>query len=121
MNLEHELRRALTRKDPPDGFEEKVLTRASAHPPSRFALRRTSPSHLRGLRWRRRKWLALPLAASLIAAVAWDRHRDVQLERQAEAERTAYEATLALHIAGEKLAAVQRKLQGVNHQGVNNQ
>lgn len=100
MNLDHELRQALKRQDPPAGFADSILRRAAiaGQPP-------VTPVRS----WRRR-WLPLPIAASLLAtAFGWNHY--LQLQQQAEAEQAAYEITLALHIAGEKLADVQKKIQ----------
>lgn len=100
MNLDHELRQALKRQDPPAGFAEHILRRAAI-------AGRAPVTPLRS--WRRR-WLPLPIAASLfVAAFGW--HHYLQLQREAEAEQATYEITLALHIAGEKLADVQKKIQ----------
>lgn len=98
MNLDHELRQALRRPDPPPGFEQRVLSRIAGRDPGPALPVR-----------HRRRWLALPLAASLVGAFAWGHH--LQVQRRATAERAAYEVSLGLQIASEKLLAVQKKVE----------
>jgi hypothetical protein len=102
MNLDHELRQALKRREPPLGFSEGVLER----------IKTAGKSAPIPIQPRRRRWLALPIAASLAVAIGWGYH--AQLQRQSEAQRAAYEVTRALHIAGEKLAGVQQKVYELN-------
>jgi hypothetical protein len=100
MNLDHELRQVLKPQDPPAGFAENVLRRATITDQAP-----TTPPHSR-----RSRWFALPIAASLLAA-AFGWHHYVQRQRQTDAERATYEVILALHIAGETLVEVQKKVQ----------
>jgi hypothetical protein len=98
MNLDHELRQALRRPEAPPGFEQSVLSRIAGR----------DPGPALPVRYRRR-WLALPVAASLVAAFGWGYH--LQVQRRAAAERAAYEVSIGLQIAGEKLLAVQKKVE----------
>jgi hypothetical protein len=96
MNLERELRRTLQRKDPPPGFERRVLTRLArgetvASPPGR-------------LPWRR---FALPLAASLVMIVGASYVVHVREQQQAREQwlagaRATSEVARALSIASER-------------------
>ena len=109
MNLDDELRLALQRKNPPAGFDRRILTRiASGDTVSNPASRP---------RWRR---FVLPIAASLLftfSGTYYVQQREQWVARQqwAAAERATRDVTLALHIASEKLAAVQTKVQEMNH------
>jgi uncharacterized protein HemX len=107
MNLEHELRRALRRKDPPSGFHEKVLSRIAAGETPRT---RTTISI-----WPR---VALPLAASLMLAFGGTYYVHRQQERQArelrvQTEQATREVVLALQIASEKISAAQAKVEEI--------
>lgn len=101
MNFEDELRRAFRRQPAPSDFADCVLARLerpdvlpAATPPSRVPAR---------------KWLAAVAASTLlvIGGAQYYMHQ----QTVAEAERVQQEVRLALQIAGEKLALVQRKLQ----------
>ncbi len=103
MDLERELRQALTRKNPPRGFDEKVLGRIASGeqvespvPPARWA------------------GYALPLAASLAIVAGGSYYVWQQEQQQRETERTARNVVLALQIASEKVSAVQMKVQEIS-------
>lgn len=109
MNLDHELRKALARKDPPPGFDQTVITRIASGETGRHGSSR--PRRLR---------LALPLAASLLLAsgaayyINYEEHQRAQLQR-AEMERTTRDVSRALQITSDTLAGVRAKLQETNH------
>ena len=105
MNLEHELQQALKRRNPPRGFEERVLARIA----SGETVQPPGPQ----LSWTRH---ALPVAASL-AILAGGSYYFWQYERQqqAQTERAAHDVVLALQIASEKVSAVQLKVQEIRH------
>ena len=108
MNLDHELRRALARKDPPAGFERTLMARIASGAPVR---RMAQP------RWRHRA--LLPVAASLILTFGGTYYLQQRQEQRAHeqrllAERATTQVTLALRIASEKLAMVQSKVQEMN-------
>ena len=107
MSLEHELRRALSRKDPPAGFDDRVLARVAA----RETVRMTPP---------RRRWphAVLPLAASLMLAFGATYYMQQQQERERREERlqteqAAQDVVLALQIASEKISAAQAKVEEI--------
>ena len=109
MTLEHELRRALKRTDPPSGFDDRVLLRIAAGETVRMADTRR--------RWAR---AVLPLAASLILAFGAtyyvQQHHDRQArEAQVQTEQTARDVVFALQVASEKVAAAQTKVQELTH------
>ena len=105
MNLERQLRRALERKDPAAGFDNRVMSRvataAGAQPVTRA---------------RRNSVVFLPVAASLILAfgaayyVQQQRSADVA---SAHTEQAAHDVVLALQIASEKIAAAQAKVEEI--------
>ncbi len=97
--IDNELRRALRRVDPPEGFADRVRERVSQpvsrkHPPLAFA------------RW--------AIAAALVIAVtggAWyraEQQRDVQ--RRAQGEDAKRQVLVSLNIASHKLRAIEMKV-----------
>jgi uncharacterized protein HemX len=107
MSLEQELRRALTRKDPPSGFDDRVLSKIAAGDTARVPV--GAP------RWRR---VSLPIAASLMLAFGGTYYMQQQqqrraLEAHAQAEQTARDVMLALQIASEKIVAAQNKVEEI--------
>lgn len=108
MNLDHELRQALKRKDPPGGFDRNVLARIAAGEVVRNPDFRPS--------WPR---FLLPVAASLVLTLAGmyyvhERGQRDAREQRIEAERATIEVTAALRIASDKLATVQTKVREFN-------
>ena len=103
MSLEQELRRALRRKEPPSGFDDRVL--------SRIASGETVPVPEARSAWTR---VYLPLAASLMLAagaatyVQYQQYQQrVTQEQQANAERATRSVVLALQVASETVSAAQ--------------
>ena len=112
MNLEHDLQQALRRKEPPEGFEDRVLERVASGEPERAALPTSD--------WRR---FAMPIAAS-IAIVIGGSYYVIQRDAQslvpastpyAEGERAAHNVVRALAIASEKVSEVQNKVEEITH------
>lgn len=101
--LEEELKSALRRVEPPEGFAERVAARAA-----REAARQPQRAGWRGL-FRGRTWrwaLATGFAALL---VVWGAVHSIREQRaRAEARVARAEARVALQIAGAKLNAVLR-------------
>jgi hypothetical protein len=95
--LDHELRRLLSRKEPPDGFAERVL-------------RRAQPAEQRSaLPAPRRHFVRWAMAAALVAAVTGGmEYRERRQRAAGEAARA--QVVQALQIAGSKLQLVQTKL-----------
>ena len=94
-DLESQLRAALRRVEPPEGFSSRVIARLeAARTRPRAALRFRSP----GARW----WLSAALAASLLIAVGL--HARIQRERETAAGLEARrEVIQALHLTHQKL------------------
>ena len=111
MNLEHDLRQALKRKDPPQGFSERVVNKLGS---SDVEVPRTPAS------WHR---FALPIAASLILAASGSyfvQQHNTHQTRQQQSQyrqnaRAAHDVVRALQIASEKVSAVQVKVQEMTH------
>jgi hypothetical protein len=103
MNLESDLRAAFKRKPAPPDFAVHVL--------ARLEHRDVAPVNVVARSARRLpvRWLAAAAAVVLLAIGGADYY--IRQQTIAEAERVKKDAMLALHIAGEKLALVQRKLQ----------
>ena len=107
MSLEQELRRALRRKDPPSGFDDRVLSRMAAGETVRLAQPQT--------RWAR---LSLPIAASVMLAFGatvymQQQQQRLEQEQQARVEQSAREVVLALQIASDTIAAAQAKVEEI--------
>jgi uncharacterized protein HemX len=107
MSLEQELRRALKRKEPPSGFDDRVLSRILNGDSARIS----TP---------RRNWMqaVLPIAASLMVAVGATYYMQQQQQRQArtsqaETEQTVSDVVLALQVASETIAAAQAKVEEI--------
>jgi hypothetical protein len=96
MSIEHDLRRALRPKQPPDGFMQRV--RARIHNES------VAHSHPADARLRHTRWLAAAAALVLMTGGTWQYLRHQQMRsKTAKAEVMA-----ALTIASEKLQLVRQ-------------
>ena len=113
MNLEHDLREALKRKDPSREFDIRVQTRIAS------GGRPAAPDRPVGAH----KWM-LPLAASLLIAMSgayymqYPRVADAPAPIPNEGEharRAAQDVVTALAIASEKVSAVRAKVQEMTH------
>jgi anti-sigma-K factor RskA len=108
MNMDHELRDALRRRQAPADLADRVLARINEQ---QAAARQTgpTPSRLRqgdgGQSMRR--WLA---AAAVLAVAAGGAERYYTQQQAAEAARVQQELRIALQITSETLAVVQGKL-----------
>jgi hypothetical protein len=95
-HLENELRAALARRDPPDGFADRVMARVPRH-----AGRKT---------WIPSPWMAA--AAALLVAMlgggAYEYRRAAEL--RADGERAKSELVFALGLASEKLQSTKTKV-----------
>ena len=97
--LEDELRLALSRREPPPGFAERVLARARA--------RQTQPQRPPLFQWR---WLA---AVAALVVVAAGLHFFEERRRRREGEQAKQQVMLALQLTGSKLRYAQERLQAV--------
>lgn len=107
MSLEQELRRALKRKDPAIGFDDRVLSRIARGEKARSMPPRRTRAHA-----------VLPIAASLMLAFGATYYVQQQQQRQARAAQAATEQTvtdvvLALQVASETVAAAQAKVEEI--------
>ena len=99
MNIDHELRDALRRKEAPRDLAERVLERIkeAPAPPSR------RPAQTSGIR----RWLA---AAAVLALAAGGADQYYKQQQAAETARVREELRTALQITNDTLAHVQSKL-----------
>jgi anti-sigma-K factor RskA len=108
MNMDHELRDALRRKQAPADLADRVLARINEQ---QAPARQTGPaaSRLRqGYGGQSvRRWLA---AAAVLAVAAGGAERYYTQQQAAEAARVQEELRIALQITSETLAVVQNKL-----------
>jgi len=97
--MDHELKRALRRVEPPAGFAGRVLARAAnenqGRPPSRG---------FRGF------VAGFAAAAALAIVVSGGLRYRAEQRRQAQGEEARRQVLLSLRIAGSKLQAIQAKL-----------
>jgi hypothetical protein len=98
--LEEELRNAMQRKEPPEGFAGRVLARVQETRQSAW----TGIFASRGLRW------ALAGAMCLALAVAGVEYKRAHDER-ARGEAAKQQLMLALRITADKLQLAQEKVQ----------
>jgi len=104
--LEEELRKALRRVDPPEGFAERLIAQAAATQRRRHAI-----FAWRGLQWALTGALCLALAAGGVE------YRQVRVER-ARGEAAKAQLMLALRITANKLQLAQAKVQQRNAQQI---
>jgi hypothetical protein len=98
--LEDELRNAMRREEPPEGFVERTLARASAPRQNAWI----GIFARQGVRW------ALAGALCLVLAVAGIEFKRAQVER-ARGEAAKAQLMLALRITADKLQLAQEKAQ----------
>jgi glucose uptake protein GlcU len=112
--LDDELKIALRRDEPPEGFAARVLERIQASPVE-AALQPVGkswwPISAFRLNWLPGRWLTAGALACalLLVTVGVYRHRQEEQARQ-EAERAKAQVVLALQIASAKLNIAQRKV-----------
>lgn len=104
--LEEELRNALSREDPPEGFAERVLAEAARTAPSVWRRLFAMPI----LRW------AMAGAVCLMLAVAGIEYKQARQE-QARGEAAKEQLMQALHITASKLQLAQEKVQNLDASG----
>ena len=98
--LEDELKRALWRDEPPDGFAERVLAAAEERGQSAWSRLFARP----GFRW------ALAGAMCLMLAVIGTEYKKAQ-DEQARGRAAKAQLMLALRVTAEKLQFAQEKVQ----------
>jgi len=105
--LDNELKNLLRRKDPPEGFAERVMTRLDERP-ARVTFARRFYAFFRRpvLRW------AAVAAVCVVAVLGVVRYQHEQRTR-AQAERASQEAIVALRITNEEIDAALERAQHV--------
>lgn len=109
--LEQELRRALRREDPPEGFADRVLarTRPALAPKTGLWERALGLMHVPAFR------LAATAALFFAVVAGGIEYRQERLERAA-GEAAKRQLMLALRITGSKLQYAQQKVNELNSQ-----
>jgi hypothetical protein len=110
--LDDELENLLKRKEPPEGFAERVLVRLETAPPQRNLIQRIA-----GL-WRQPmlRWIAVTAACLLVVAgIARYQH---QQREHAKAEQASRQAILALGIASAELNTALEQAQRITVQAL---
>jgi hypothetical protein len=92
-----DLREALTRESPPEGFAERVLARS----------RQLDAGRRLGIDW---LWPAVAAAVVVVAAGSAVYERQA---RRVEGERAKQDVLLALRVTGEKLRSAQLQVQEI--------
>lgn len=103
--LEDELRKALRRESPPDGFAERILARSAQAAPAKRSRRWSVWFGTRSLRW------AVATMCVVLAGAGIEYWKE-QKER-ARGEAAKAQLMLALRITGSKLQFVQHKIQKI--------
>lgn len=96
MSIERELRDALRRPAPPDGFAERVM--------ERIAVQRTAAS----AGWFARRVRAAAMVIVLLGAGSWGAYR---YEENRRAEEAAHDVIAALRLTSEKLNLAKENLE----------
>lgn len=102
--FEQDLKKALKRREPSDGFTARVLARASQQD-------RPKPTPGGGFLQRLRSWRLIPVLAGALVitgGIAYQQH-----EREARGEAAKKQLILAMRIAGSKLHDAQLRIEGV--------
>ena len=103
--LEDDLKMALRRTEPPEGFAARVLERAKAPAPPEPSWRESLMVLLRPPRV---QWVALSLIAGLVIPAAGVYRREQQ--SRAEGERAKEQLMIAVRVAGNKMHRVHQKV-----------
>ena len=103
--MHDELREALRRVEPPDGFAERVMRRAAEVPPKRAELAEAPEWH--GMLVTR-----LAIAATLVITIGAGAWYSAE-ERRRDGEEAKRQVLVSLNIAGSKLRQVQMR---INHE-----
>jgi len=111
--IDEQLKRALRRCEPPEGFADRVLARVE-----REASRTTSRSVWTVWRWPFLRWAAI--AALILIAVTGISYQVHERQQEAEARAAKQQVMLALRITGSKLRVAKQKVKSVEAGKVEN-
>ncbi|MBZ5563380.1 MAG: hypothetical protein LAP13_13290 [Acidobacteriia bacterium] len=111
--IEEELRAALRKQEPPEGFAARVLARVNTRPTPQTAWWAPLRAFVRSPRWR---WVAAAVAACLLLVAAVVYHRREQ-RMEAQGEMAKAQVMKALRIASVKLNIARRKVQEIDRSG----
>jgi hypothetical protein len=106
--LDDQLRELFRRKEPPEGFAERVLARIEKEPQRQTAAQRT-----KALFWQPMlRWVAVAAVVSVVAVVGITRYQHQQ-RLQAQAEQASQQAMVALRITNDQIDAALERAQNV--------
>jgi hypothetical protein len=111
MDFDEELKAALKRREPPEGFAERVLARAQSPAATRLPSWRERWTWLISGRWP--VWVMAGVVAVIVLAPS-----SVEYHRRTQGELAKKQVMLALEIAGSKLNYVQKKALEIGSGGV---
>ena len=102
MDIESDLKRALQRESPPEGFAQRVMARVGERRPRRSGQARRLSS------------MRAVAAGLLLTAIVggWAAHQEI---RRREGERARDEVMLALRIAGAKVHNAQEQIREIGN------
>ena len=111
--LDDELRSLFKRKEPPEGFAERVLARMDTAPPRLTFTQRLFALYRRPML----RWVAAAALVCVMAVLGVARYRHQQRMR-AQAEQASREAILALRITNAELDAALERAQRATAQAL---
>ena len=106
--LEDKLRKLLRRKEPPEGFAERVIARLETAPARVTISRRISAFFRRPVL----RWAAVAAVVCVVAVATIVRYQRQQRMR-AQAEQASQQAVVALRITNEEIDTALRRAQRV--------
>ena len=106
--LDDQLQELFRRKEPPEGFAERLMARIEQEPQRQTAAERT-----KALFWRPMlRWVAVAAVVSVVAVAGISRYEQ-QKRMQAQAEQASRQAMVALRITHEEIDAALERAQHV--------
>jgi len=111
QDMEKALQEALRRQSPPPGFANRVMARL---PQAESESDGYAGTEVRQMPTRRRPWLVIGLAASLVVGT----FGGVRYQEYRQGQEAKRQLLLALQITGEKLTLAQHKVVGIGERRV---
>lgn len=113
-DMEHDLRRALRREDPPPNFAQRLMARVEQENTSGAKQEHAHASGIRRLTlspiWR---WAAVGVTAVALVVGATEYRAHERAKEEAEARAAKRQVMLALRITGSKLRLAKQKVKAV--------
>ena len=106
--LDDELRELMRRREPPEGFAERLMARIEQEPQRQTLAQRTT-----ALFWRPiLRWVAVTAVVGVLVLAGVSRYEQ-QKRMQAQAEQASQQAMVALRITNAEIAAALERAQNV--------